>query len=171
MGTVTGRLVKRSCPQGSSRIRSRDVNARARVVFARRPVTVPTRFPLGSHYGSHSVPGDGSHSGIAGEFAECVIFMLETDKNNMHKAESNVNDDIFLGFTLRTIDYVLGTKQSIFKCSRDGAKHSPPGRRGALDCRSTQMQTSDFQVISGHFELEFESLMVSHGMKSNNKLT
>ena len=49
-----------------------------------------------------------------------------------------------------------------------GAKHSPPAGRGAPDCPSAHMRTSDFRVIFGAFGTDFESQMMPYGMKLNN---
>ena len=86
--------------------------------------------------------------------------------------QRQVHDDFQIG--VGDISGTLSSHQRQSRCSPyviesiHGAKHSPTGRRGASDCPSAQMQTSDFQVVSGHFGLEFESLMMYHGMKSNN---
>ena len=85
--------------------------------------------------------------------------------------QRQVHDD--LRICVGVIPGTFSSHQRQFRCSPyviesiHGAKHSPPARRGAPDCPSAQMQTSDFQVVSGHFGLEFESHMMSHGMKSN----
>ena len=64
--------------------------------------------------------------------------------------------------------YVCIVRQ-VLGSSHNGAKHSPPGRRGPPDCPSAQMRTSDFHIVFGDFGTDFEALMISHGMKSNNR--
>ena len=40
-------------------------------------------------------------------FAECVDFILETDKTNMHKGDSRVKKGIFLGYIWRSTEYIV----------------------------------------------------------------
>lgn len=47
---------------------------------------------------------------------EVVDFMLECDKGNKHKADSSMMKRIFLGYVWRTTEYLVGNKESIFKC-------------------------------------------------------
>ena len=49
-------------------------------------------------------------------FGEVVDFMLETDKANMHKADSRVHKGVFLGYAWRTTEYLIATKEAVFKC-------------------------------------------------------
>ena len=49
-------------------------------------------------------------------FAESVDFILETNKNNIHKADSRVMNGIFLGYEWRSTEYIVGTADGIFKC-------------------------------------------------------
>ena len=53
---------------------------------------------------------------IAVGFAENVSFMLEPDKNNLHKAESRLMSGIFLGYVWRSTEYIVGTQDGIYKC-------------------------------------------------------
>ena len=54
------------------------------------------------------------HIGVG--FGECVNFMLETDKGNRHKADSELMSGVFLGYVWRTTEYIVGTKDGIVKC-------------------------------------------------------
>ena len=54
------------------------------------------------------------HIGVG--FGECVNFMLETDQWNRHKADSELMSGVFLGYVWRTTEYIVGTKDGIFKC-------------------------------------------------------
>ena len=78
-------------------------------------------------------------------------------------------------FGVGDISGTLSSHQRQSRCSPyviesiHGAKHSPPGSRGVPDCRSAQMQTSNFQVISGEFMAGIQFNMMSYGMKSNNR--
>ena len=49
-------------------------------------------------------------------FAEAVDFILETDKGKRHKADSRVQQGIFLGYVWRTTEYLVGTEDTIYKC-------------------------------------------------------
>ena len=49
-------------------------------------------------------------------FAEAVEFMLEADKGNRHKADSHVQQGIFLGYVWRSTEYIVGTRDGIYKC-------------------------------------------------------
>ena len=49
-------------------------------------------------------------------FAEHVDFLLETDKTNMHKGDSRVKKGIFLGYTWRSTEYIIGTADGNNKC-------------------------------------------------------
>ena len=91
------------------------------------------------------------------------------------RRQRQVHDDFQFG--VGDSSGTLSSHQRQSRCSPyviesiHGAKRSPPGRRGASNCPSAQMQTSDFHVVSGHFGLDFESHMMAHGMKSNNRPT
>ena len=49
-------------------------------------------------------------------FAETVDYILETDKNKQYKADSRVGTGVFLGYVWRTTEYLIGTKDGIFRC-------------------------------------------------------
>ena len=49
-------------------------------------------------------------------FAEAVDFILETDKKNVHKADSRVMKGIFLGYEWRSTEYIIGAEDGIYKC-------------------------------------------------------
>ena len=48
-------------------------------------------------------------------FAEVVDYILETDKTKRFKADSRVGKGIFLGYTWRFTEYVVGTKDCVCK--------------------------------------------------------
>ena len=49
-------------------------------------------------------------------FAETVHFKLETKKANRQKADSDWDTGIFLGYVWESTEYLVGTKEAIFKC-------------------------------------------------------
>ena len=49
-------------------------------------------------------------------FCEVVDFILETDKSNIHKADSRVGTGVFLGYVWRSTEYLIGTKDGILRC-------------------------------------------------------
>ena len=53
---------------------------------------------------------------IAIGFAEQVDFMLEGDKNKLHKADSKLMTGVFLGYIWRSTEYIVGTAEGIYKC-------------------------------------------------------
>ena len=50
------------------------------------------------------------------DFGEVVDFMLGTSKNERHKADSALLKGIFLGYIWRSTEYVIGTKDCVYKC-------------------------------------------------------
>ena len=44
---------------------------------------------------------------------EVVDYILETDKSNIHKADSRVGKGIFLGYIWRSTEYLIGTENGI----------------------------------------------------------
>ena len=49
-------------------------------------------------------------------FAETVHFKLETEKSNRHKSDTDWNTGVFLGYVWNSTEYIVGTKEAIFKC-------------------------------------------------------
>ena len=49
-------------------------------------------------------------------FAEAVDFMFENDKQHMHKADSRVMKGVLLGYVWRSTEYIVGTKDGVFRC-------------------------------------------------------
>ena len=49
-------------------------------------------------------------------FGESVDFILENDKGAVHKADSRVQHGIFLGYVWRSTEYLVGTRNGIYKC-------------------------------------------------------
>ena len=49
-------------------------------------------------------------------FLEVVDFILEVNKNERHKADSHVMKGVFLGYVWRSTEYLVGTKDGIYKC-------------------------------------------------------
>ena len=49
-------------------------------------------------------------------FGELVDFILETNKNETHKADSRVQQGIFLGYAWRSTECLVGTREGIYKC-------------------------------------------------------
>ena len=48
-------------------------------------------------------------------FAETVDYILETEKGKQFKADSRVGVGVFLGYVWRTTEYLVGTKDGIFR--------------------------------------------------------
>ena len=49
-------------------------------------------------------------------FGEVVALMLETNKNERHKADSAWLKGICLGYIWRSTEYIVGTKDCVYKC-------------------------------------------------------
>ena len=49
-------------------------------------------------------------------FGEVVDLMLETNKNERHKADSAWLKGISLGYIWRSTEYIIGTKDCVYKC-------------------------------------------------------
>ena len=49
-------------------------------------------------------------------FAETVDYILETEKGKQFKADSRVGVGVFIGYVWRTTEYLVGTKDWIFRC-------------------------------------------------------
>ena len=49
-------------------------------------------------------------------FGELVDFILETNKSETHKADSRVQQGIFLGYAWRSTECLVGTRDGIYKC-------------------------------------------------------
>ena len=49
-------------------------------------------------------------------FCEMVDFIPETDKSNIHKADSRVHTGVFLGYAWGSTEYLIATKNDIYKC-------------------------------------------------------
>ena len=49
-------------------------------------------------------------------FGEVVDFKLETDKGNRHKADTEFNVGIFLGYAWRSTEYLVAVDNTIYKC-------------------------------------------------------
>ena len=49
-------------------------------------------------------------------FGETVDYILETEKGRQFKADSRVGTGVFLGYIWRSTEYLIGTKDGIFRC-------------------------------------------------------
>ena len=45
-----------------------------------------------------------------------VVFIPETDKSNIHKADSRVHTGTFLGYSLGSTEYIVAANTDIYKC-------------------------------------------------------
>ena len=52
---------------------------------------------------------------VAIGFAESVDFMLETDKNEQHKADVQMMSGTFLGYIWKTKENIVGTQDAVYK--------------------------------------------------------
>ena len=72
-------------------------------------------------------------------FGEVVDYILETDKNVRYKADSRVGKGIFLGYCWRSTEYLVGTKDAVYRCRT-------VRRKAGIGVRPRVQQVPDHQL-------------------------